>query len=173
MNRPEGITAVWLRARPATHAFAELYRQHAPRVLSPRTRIKRFNGDRRGPAAGGFPQAHRKIWVQRAIRQSARGYTGWRSALSRFRKRSQLVKMDKATDSLDRDGATAPRYRAHSPVERMTWNARFAAAACREAFVLARRRRVRAPRDQRRCWTSPGRIKITGVQGAWARSVLT
>jgi RNA polymerase sigma-70 factor (ECF subfamily) len=140
VNRPEGNIADLVARCQAgdVDAFAELYRQHAPRVFSLTCRMSGSTETGEDLLQEVFLQAHRKIHGFKG--DSAVGTWLHRLAINHCLDfvRSRRVKMDKATDSLDRDGATAPGAAHDSPVERIDLERaiRRLPPGCREAFVL-------------------------------------
>jgi RNA polymerase sigma-70 factor (ECF subfamily) len=121
VNRPDGIAADLVARCQAgdIDAFAELYRQHAPRIFSLTCRMSGSTETGEDLLQEVFLQAHRKIHGFKG--DSAVGTWLYRLAINHCLDfvRSRQVKMDKSTDSLDRDGATAPGASHDSPVERI------------------------------------------------------
>ena len=139
-------------------AFAELYRQHAPRVFRARlpdgavrqrrARIccRRSSSRRTGRFVGSRAISTVGTWLYRLAINHCLDFV-----------RSRRVKMDKATDSLD-DGRFDSAGAAHdSPVERIDLERaiRQLPPGCREAFVLHDVEGYEHQRDRRRCSASP------------------
>jgi RNA polymerase sigma-70 factor (ECF subfamily) len=140
VNRPDGNGPDLVARCQAgdVDAFAELYRHHAPRIFALTCRMSGSPETGEDLLQEVFLQAHRKI----------RGFKGdstigtwlYRLAINLCLDfvRSRQVKMGKATDSLDREGAAAPGAAHDSPVERIDLERaiRQLPPGCREAFVL-------------------------------------
>jgi RNA polymerase sigma-70 factor (ECF subfamily) len=158
VNRAEGITADLVARCQAgdVDAFAELYRQHAPRVFSLTCRMSGSTETGEDLLQEVFLQAHRKIHGFKG--DSAVGTWLYRLAINHCLDfvRSRRVKMDKATDSLDRDGATAPGA-AHCTLGAIAGTRDSPATAWMpRAFPVLHDVENTAPGDPRRCWASPG-----------------
>jgi RNA polymerase sigma-70 factor (ECF subfamily) len=140
VHRPDGDGADLVARCQAGNvdAFAELYRQHAPRVFALACRMGGSTETGEDLLQEIFLRAHRKIHGFKG--DSTVGTWLYRLAINHCLDfvRSRRVKMDKATDSLDRDGSTAPGAARDSPVERIDLERaiRQLPPGCREAFVL-------------------------------------
>jgi RNA polymerase sigma-70 factor (ECF subfamily) len=118
-------------------AFAELYRQHSPRLFALACRMSGSTESGEDLLQEIFLQAYRKIRGFKG--DSSVGTWLYRMAINHCLDfvRSRQVRMDKATDSLD-DDMTPPSARLDTPVERIDLERaiRQLPAGCREAFVL-------------------------------------
>ena len=118
-------------------AFAELYRQHSPRLFALACRMSGSTESGEDLLQEIFLQAYRKIRGFKG--DSSVGTWLYRMAINHCLDfvRSRQVRMDKATDSLD-DDMTPPSARHDTPVERIDLERaiRQLPAGCREAFVL-------------------------------------
>ena len=140
VNRPDGnasdLVARWQAGD--VDAFADLYRRHAARIFALTCRMSGSTDAGEDLMQEVFLQAHRKIHGFKG--DSAIGTWLYRLAINHCLDfvRSRQVKMAKATDSLDRDDATAPAAAHDSPVERIDLERaiRLLPPGCREAFVL-------------------------------------
>ena len=140
VNRPDGNSADLVARCQAgdVDAFAELYRHHSPRIFALACRMSGSSEAGEDLLQEIFLQAHRKI----------RGFKGdstvgtwlYRLAINHCLDfvRSRQAKMEKATDSLDRDDAPPAGASHESPVERIDLERaiRQLPPGCREAFVL-------------------------------------
>jgi RNA polymerase sigma-70 factor (ECF subfamily) len=140
VNRPDGNAADLVARCQAgdVDAFGELYRHHAARIFALTCRMSGSTETGEDLLQEVFLQAHRKI----------RGFKGdstigtwlYRLAINHCLDfvRSRQGKMDKVTDSLDKDGAATPGAAHDSPVERIDLERaiRQLPPGCREAFVL-------------------------------------
>jgi RNA polymerase sigma-70 factor (ECF subfamily) len=140
VNRPDGNSADLVARCQAgdVDAFAELYRHHSPRIFALACRMSGSTEAGEDLLQEIFLQAHRKI--QGFKGDSMVGTWLYRLAINHCLDfvRSRQVKMEKATDSLDREDAP-PAGAAHdSPVERIDLERaiRQLPPGCREAFVL-------------------------------------
>jgi RNA polymerase sigma-70 factor, ECF subfamily len=140
VNRPDG-NAADLVARCQTgdvDAFAELYRHHSPRIFALACRMSGSTEAGEDLMQEIFLQAHRKIHGFKG--DSSIGTWLYRLAINHCLDfvRSRRVKMEKATDSLDKEGATVPDVAHDSLVERIDLERaiRELPPGCREVFVL-------------------------------------
>jgi RNA polymerase sigma-70 factor (ECF subfamily) len=140
VNRPDGKAADLVARCQAgdVDAFAELYRHHSPRVFALTCRMSGSTETGEDLLQEIFLQAYRKIHGFKG--DSSVGTWLYRLAINHCLDfvRSRRVKMEKATDSLDKEGATAPDVAHESLVERIDLERaiRQLPPGCREVFVL-------------------------------------
>ena len=140
VNRPDGNSADLVARCQAgdVDAFAELYRHHSPRIFALVCRMTGSTETGEDLLQEIFLQAHRKIHGFKG--DSAVGTWLYRLAINHSLDfvRSRQVRMEKTTDSLDRDDAPVAGAVHDSPVVRLDLERaiRQLPPGCREAFVL-------------------------------------